>query len=82
MVKQLIEVIQNYIPEENYDRVNFYGHEICAFEKAEVEFIHKYVKEHFNKELNQEDILYARFQSVGHSDFCNTFAYELSKLLQ
>lgn len=81
-VKQLIGAIQAYIPEDNYERVKFYGHEISAFEKAEVEFIYDYVKTHFNQELEKEDILYARFNSMGHSDFCNTFAYEVSKLLQ
>ena len=82
-IKQMAEdLINQPVSDEDVVLINYLGHDITSFEKDEVEWAHNYVKSQLGKELNKEDILYARWQAAGHSDYAATFAYEVSKLLQ
>ena len=83
LVQDLSQHIQSIEFTEDVDlvKVSYYHHDITNYEKNDVDRMYLYIKERTGKELDKYDILHARFASSGHSDFCNTFAYELSKLV-
>ena len=81
LVKKMIEELKELPVVEEVKIENYLNQEVLNHEREDVEFAFNFIKRETGKELNKEILLKARFQSSGDSDFINTFAYNVCKLL-